>query len=124
MRLFVLLWLWLLAGYALAAEVTAQILVQSSPLAGFQYYAGKAMWDEMHEGDALTLVREPDNVYDARAVRVEWQGRKLGYVPRRDNAAVARMLDNGTAMNARITRLTKSRNPWQRILFEVYVPLQ
>lgn len=124
MRLFVLLWLWLLAGYALAAEVTAQILVQSSPLAGFQYYAGKAMWDEMHEGDALTLVREPDNVYDARAVRVEWQGRKLGYVPRRDNTAVARMLDNGTAMNARITRLTKSRNPWQRILFEVYVPLQ
>ncbi|WP_124951471.1 HIRAN domain-containing protein [Sulfuriferula thiophila] len=124
MRLFALLWLWLLAGYALAAEVTAQILVQSSPLAGFQYYAGKAMWDEMHEGDALTLVREPDNVYDARAVRVEWQGRKLGYVPRRDNAAVARMLDNGTAMNARITRLTKSRNPWQRILFEVYVPLQ
>ena len=124
MRLFVLLWLWLLAGYALAAEVTAQMLVQSSPLAGFQYYAGKAMWDEMHEGDALTLVREPDNVYDARAVRVEWQGRKLGYVPRRDNTAVARMLDNGTAMNARITRLTKSRNPWQRILFEVYVPLQ
>ena len=124
MRLFALLWLWLLAGYALATEVTAQILVQSSPLAGFQYYAGKAKWDEMHEGDALTLVREPDNVYDARAVRVEWQGLKLGYVPRRDNAAVARMLDNGTAMNARITRLTKSRNPWQRILFEVYVPLQ
>ena len=119
-----LLWLCLLAGYTLAAEITAQILVQSSPLAGFQYYAGKAMWDEMHEGDTLTLVREPDNVHDARAVRVEWRGIKLGYVPRRDNAAVARMLDAGTPMNASITRLTKSRNPWQRVLFDVYVPLQ
>ena len=124
MRLFMLLWLCLLAGYTLAAEITAQILVQSSPLAGFQYYAGKAMWDEMHEGDTLTLVREPDNVHDARAVRVEWRGIKLGYVPRRDNAAVARMLDAGTPMNASITRLTKSRNPWQRVLFDVYVPLQ
>jgi len=124
MRVFALLLLWLVAGYALAAEVTAQILVQSSPLAGFQYYAGKAMWRELHEGDALALVREPENVHDSSAVRVEWRGVKLGYVPRRDNAAVARMLDNGTAMNARITRLTKSRNPWQRILFDVYVPLQ
>lgn len=124
MRVFALLWLWLLAGSALGQEVTAQILVQSSPLAGFQYYAGKVVWDEMHEGDVLTLVREPDNVHDPRAVRVEWHGMKLGYVPRRDNAAVARMLDNGMAMNARITRLLKSRNPWQRILFEVYVPLQ
>lgn len=123
-RFLTLLLLWLAAGSALAAQVTAQILVQSSPLAGFQYYAGKTLWNELHEGDTLVLVREPDNEHDPRAVRVEWHGVKLGYVPRRDNAAVARMLDNGTLLDARITRLNKSRNPWQRILFEVYVPLQ
>ncbi|ARU32874.1 HIRAN protein [Sulfuriferula sp. AH1] len=124
MRFFTLVLLWLAAGSILAAQVTAQILVQSSPLAGFQYYAGKTLWNELHEGDALVLVREPGNEHDPRAVRVEWRGIKLGYVPRRDNAAVARMLDNGTPLDARITRLNKSRNPWQRILFEVYVPLQ
>ncbi len=123
-RFLTLLLLWLAAGSVLAAQVTAQILVQSSPLAGFQYYAGKTLWNELHEGDTLVLVREPDNEHDPRAVRVEWHGVKLGYVPRRDNAAVARMLDNGTLLDARITRLNKSRNPWQRILFEVYVPLQ
>ncbi len=37
------------------------MLVQSSPLAGFQYYQGKALWDEMKVGDALALVREADN---------------------------------------------------------------
>jgi hypothetical protein len=56
--------------------------VQSSPLAGFQFYAGSALWDEMKAGDPLVLVREPDNSHDAGAVRVEWRGRKLGYLPR------------------------------------------
>lgn len=124
MRRWVWLCLLLMTGAAPAAEISAQILVQSSPLAGFQYYAGKTVWDELQQGDTLMLVREPDNVHDSQAVRVEWHGVKLGYVPRRDNVAVARMLDNGTLVNARITRLTKSRNPWQRILFDVYVPLQ
>lgn len=124
MRGFAVLLLGLICGYVHAAEVTAQILVQSSPLAGFQYYAGKANWNEIREGDALTLVREPDNPHDALAVRVDWQGVKLGYVPRRDNATLARLMDRGTQLNATIVRLTKSRNPWQRILFDVYVPLQ
>ena len=106
------------------AEIQSQILVQASPLAGFQYHAGKAVWTELREGDTLQLVREADNVYDSNAVRVEWRGHKLGYVPRRDNAAVARMLDHAQPLDAKITRLVQTRNPWQRVLFEVYVPLQ
>lgn len=112
------------SSYALAVEVQSQILVQASPLAGFQYYDGKSVWADLREGDTLLLVREPDNTYDSNAVRVEWHGHKLGYVPRRDNAAVARMLDHAAPLNAKITRLLKTRNPWQRLLFEVYVPLQ
>lgn len=104
-----------------AVEVT--MLVQSSPLAGFQYYQGKPLWDDMRVGDMLTLAREPDNQYDRNAVRVEWRGKKLGYVPRRDNDAVARHLDNGSRVEARISRLTQHRNPWQRIEFEVFVKL-
>ena len=99
------------------------MLVQSSPLAGFQYYQGKALWDRIQVGDELMLVRESQNAHDANAVRVEWQGRLLGYVPRRDNRAVARHLDNGGKAEARISRLTNHRNPWQRIEFEVFVKL-
>ncbi|MHB1246627.1 MAG: HIRAN domain-containing protein [Sulfuriferula sp.] len=106
-----------------AAEVSEHILLQASPLAGFQYYRGKQVWAEMHEGDTLELVREPQNVHDPRAVRVEWHGIKLGYVPRRENEAVARLLDRGSRLEARIVRLSVSRNPWQRVLFEVYLPL-
>ncbi|BAN35418.1 hypothetical protein SCD_n01597 [Sulfuricella denitrificans skB26] len=101
----------------------AKILLQSSPLAGFRYYEGKKLWSEMKVGDALHLVREPGNTYDAKAVRVEWQGHKLGYVPRADNEALARFMDRGSKAEARITRLKKSSNPWQRMEFEVYLGL-
>ena len=106
------------------AETQAHILLQDSPLAGFQYHAGKQLWEEMKVGDALVLVREPDNPYDARAIRVDWRGHKLGYVPRRENADIARLMDRGAKLEARISRLVESRDPWQRVRFEILVPLQ
>jgi hypothetical protein len=67
------------------------------------------------------LVREPANAFDANAVRVEWHGRKLGYVPRRQNAALAWGMDRGERVTARISRLAAHPNPARRIEFEVYV---
>jgi hypothetical protein len=106
-----------------AQSADVRMLVQSSPLAGFQFYQGKELWDEMKVGDALALVREADNAHDANAVRVEWRGRRLGYVPRRENRTVAQHMDRGGAVEARISKLVQHRNPWQRIEFEIYVKL-
>ncbi len=111
--------LWL--GAAQAGEV--RILVQSSPLAGFKYHAGEDLWPELREGDHLDLVREADNEHDSNAIRVEWHGRKLGYLPRKENRAVAAAMDNGDKVDARIAKLRQHRNPWQRMLIEVFVVL-
>lgn len=113
----------LLAALSAFGQTTGRILLQSSPLAGFQYYEGKALWEQMRIGDVLTLVREPDNSHDPLAVRVEWKGNKLGYVPRRENQAIARQLDHGNPLEARIVRLVNHRDPWKRIEFEVFLPL-
>ena len=119
---------WLLLAWVgsqpLCAQVTAHILLQDSPLAGFQYHEGRTLWPQMHVGDALTLIREPDNSHDARAVRVEWQGHMIGYVPRRENADVARLLDRGQKLDARIVRLSDVRDPWARVRFEILIPVQ
>ena len=124
MRFSGVVWLWLclLAGAA-QAQTVAHILLQDSPLAGFQYHAGKTVWPQLRVGDALTLTREPDNRYDPRAVWVDWRGLKLGYVPRRENADVARLMDNGQPLVARISRLAEGRDPWSRVRFEVVLPL-
>ena len=120
---FALISLLLLALTAAPRAESIKILVQSSPLAGFQYYAGTALWDEMKVGDKLTLIREPDNAHDANAVRVEWRGTQLGYLPRAENRSVAAEMDRGTTVAARIARLTADRSPWRRLLIEVFVVL-
>ncbi len=113
-----------LASTQLSAQNSEiRMLVQNSLLAGFQFYQGKQLWDEIKVGDPLTLAREPDNLHDRNAVRVEWRGHKLGYVPRLENRAVARHMDSGGRVEARVSRLTQHRNPWQRIEFEVFVRL-
>ena len=95
--------------------------MQDSPLAGFRYADAAALWPQLRQGDALDLVREADNPHDANAVRVEWQGHKLGYVPRRENSAVAWGLDRGVRLRARIRSLAEHPNPARRIGFEIYI---
>lgn len=107
---------------ACAAE--AVLVVQRSPVAGFRHYDGREAWPALKVGDRLELMREPDNPHDANAVRVHWRGRMLGYVPRRDNAAVARLMDRGAALEARIAALMEHRNRSVRLEFEVVAPLQ
>ncbi|HXM80510.1 MAG TPA: HIRAN domain-containing protein [Burkholderiales bacterium] len=99
---------------------SVRLVVQSSPLAGFRYHAAAEVWDQLRVGDALELVREPDNPHDAAAVCVAWRGRKLGYVPKRENVALAWGLDRGEPLRARISRLARHPNPARRIEFEVY----
>lgn len=112
----------LLISAAHASDVKANLLLQDSPLAGFQFHAGKKLWPQMRVGDTLNLIREPDNVHDSRAIRVEWQGQHIGYVPRRENTDIARLMDHGVPVFARISRLAQSRDPWARVRFEILAP--
>ena len=120
-RIRTLLCLVFLSLPALAESV--KVLVQSSPLAGSQYYAVSEVWPQIKPGDRLTLTREPDNRHDRNAIRVDWNGRQLGYVPRAENRAVAAALDRGEKLEARVSRLRDAHDPWLRVEFEVYLIL-
>lgn len=108
---------------SLACAESIKILVQSSPLAGSQYYSAAKVWNKIKPGDRLTLTREPDNRHDRNAVRVDWNGHQLGYVPRAENRAVARALDAGEKLEARVSVLRDDPDPWKRVEFEVYLIL-
>lgn len=100
-----------------------RLLIQNSPLAGSQYYALGAYWSEIRVGDPLLLIREPDNRHDRHAIRVEWRGHQLGYVPRAENRAVAAAMDAGDRLSARVSSLSDDKNPWRRVAFEVFLDL-
>lgn len=110
----------LLSGEA-RLEERVRLLVQSSPLAGFRYHAAADVWRDLRVGDRLELEREPGNPHDGNAVKVLWRGRVLGYVPRRENAALAWGLDRGTPLRARISALAQHPNPARRLRFDIYV---
>lgn len=114
--LLVLLWL-------SAQAQTIRMLVQSSPLAGFNHYDAAANFDAIKVGDELTLVREADNPHDVNAIRIEWHGIKLGYLPRRENRAVAMEIDRGGKIEARVARLRQHPNPRERLLIDVFTVL-
>jgi hypothetical protein len=123
-RLAALMVMAITAAGCLGSDASAQsvrLLVQSSPLAGFRYYEAPNAFEEMRVGDALVLTREPENAHDASAVRVEWRGHMLGYVPRMANDALAWAMDRGDPVSARVSRLQPHRNPRLRIEFEVFV---
>lgn len=103
-----------------AADTVTQIM-QVSPVAGFQHHAGPALFSLMQVGDVLTLSREPDNPHDGRAVRVLWHGAQIGYAPRLDNVDLARFMDQGVPLQARILHLQSSRDPWKRVLMEIVI---
>ncbi len=102
---------------------SVKILIQHSPLAGSQYYAVSRVWTDIRAGDRLTLIREADNRHDRNAIRVEWNGHKLGYVPRAENRAIAQALDAGETLEARVTGLRDDPDPWRRVEFAVYLNL-
>ena len=116
----------IIAGLLIAPMLQAEtigILIQSSPLAGSQYYAVEKLRALIKPGDRLTLSRETGNRHDRNAVRIDWNGQKLGYVPRAQNRVIARALDTGEKLEARVTKLRNDPDPWKQIEFEVYLIL-
>ena len=95
------------------------VLIQESPIAGFQFHQGDAIWSSLAVGAALKLVREPKNTHDPDAVAVYFQDEMLGYVPRAENSAIAQMLDRGETLEASISKLVIEEDPWERIRFTV-----
>lgn len=83
------------------------------------YYDAARVLPELRVGDSLELRREPDNRHDGRAVEVWWRNRKLGYLPRVENAAVAQMADAGQRLECAVVDVVPSKFPWGAVTVQV-----
>ena len=93
-------------GTVQAARAPVRVLF--TRVNGERYYDAATVFGDLCVDQAVTLRREPTNAYDLRAIEVlDAQGRKLGYVARVDNSAVARMMDAGERFSARVARLSE-----------------
>ena len=71
----------------------------------------------------VSLVREDDNKYDKLAIRIDdADGRKLGYIPRKKNEVLARLLDGGKLLYGKVAAVEFSDySNWVDITVKIYM---
>ena len=84
-------------------------------VAGVQFHELDSIIGLLEEGDTLELITEPTNKYDSNAVRIEWGGTMIGYVPKKHSTAVSAMLEISNDVVCEIISLIPSNQPWERI---------
>jgi len=92
-------------------------------IAGFSYWDGCIVFNELKMGTVLTLVREEDNKFDPYAVAIYYKDSKLGFIPRGSNHEINKFLELGYAglFEIRINRLTPDVHPEHQVGVIVYL---
>ena len=73
-------------------------------VAGTTYLENQSILDEIQIGDRLTLIRE-ENKFDNNAIIIQTKdGRKLGYIPEKDNLIFSRLMDAGKLLMAKTSK--------------------
>lgn len=82
-------------------------------IAGFAYYDGLEVIENLKIGRVVNLVGEPDNHHDPEAVDIYYQGKKLGYIPSSKNTMFSTFLYFGHSdlFEARIQTVNLENHP-------------
>ena len=82
-----------------------EIHLFDSYIAGTTHLEDKTVLDSIKIGDVLSLQRE-ENKFDSNAIlMLNADGKKLGYVPEKDNIIFARLMDAGKLLKAKISKI-------------------
>lgn len=92
-------------------------------LAGFAYYDGLDVVDELRLGQKVELVRELDNPFDRDAVAIYYKDKKLGYIPAAHNQQISTLLyyGHGGIFEARIQMVNIETHPERQFRIMVKV---
>ena len=97
-----------------------EIHLFDSYIAGTTHLKDKSVLDAIHVGNMLSLQRE-DNKFDSNAILILYEdGRKLGYVPEKDNIIFARLMDAGKLLKAKITKI-EQKGSFKQISVGIYL---
>lgn len=101
--------------------LTKEIHLFDTYVAGVSYLKDKTVLQEIKVKDRLTLQRE-DNKFDDKAILIlTSDGKKLGYVPEKDNAIFSRLMDAGKLLVAYISSIHKKSIDYQQISIGIYL---
>lgn len=98
-----------------------EIHLFDSYIAGTTHLEDKSVLENLKIGEMLTLKRE-NNKFDSNAILIlNKDGKKLGYVPEKDNIIFARLMDAGKLLKAKITKIQNKDNFFMQINVGIYL---
>ena len=90
-------------------------------VAGTAHLKDKTVLDEIEVGQKLTLKREI-NKFDEKAIMlISEDGKKVGYVPEKDNIIFSRLMDAGKLLSAKITDIKERKGDFRQISIGIYL---
>jgi hypothetical protein len=92
-------------------------------IAGFTYWDGLDVFDELKVGLELILEAEPSNGHDPNAVKILFKGTMLGYIPREGNEEISKFLQLGYSelFSAKISRVNPDTHTEKQICVTVKI---
>jgi len=90
-------------------------------IAGTTHLKDKTVLDEIEVGQKLTLKREI-NKFDEKAIMlITENGKKVGYVPEKDNVIFSRLMDAGKLLSAKVTDIKERKGDFLQISIGIYL---
>lgn len=92
-------------------------------IAGFTYWDGALIFQELSIGTELHLKREDDNKFDPYAVAIYYKEYKLGFIPRGMNKEINKFCEQGYSniFEVRINRISPEDDPENQVGVIVYL---
>lgn len=99
-----------------------EIFLFDTYIAGTSYVDDiKNLAEALSIGERLNFQREEDNYYDLQAIKIiNKEGKKLGYVPQRDNVIFARLMDHSKVLFARVRKI-ELKGKWYKIDIAIFL---
>jgi hypothetical protein len=90
-------------------------------IAGFTYYDGPFLFENLKVGTQLNLKRDKKNLYDPQAIKILHENVKIGYVPRAVNSTLYKLLKVGFKGLDCVVQQINPLNPMEKqIIVAVY----
>ena len=92
-------------------------------IAGFTYWDGLEVFNELKIGTELTLEADPVNGYDPNAVKILFGETLLGYIPKGENEEISKFLQLGHTglFSVRINRINAEAHTEKQICVTVKI---
>ncbi|KAF0152452.1 MAG: hiran domain protein [Ignavibacteria bacterium] len=118
----------------IASSISLFIPVKSKPVAktkryflakfyvaGFVYYDGETVLNNLKVGEELKIIQEPTNPYDRRALEIYTANNiKIGYVPREENPIPSRLARQNINIIGTVDKINMEADLWRALRINLF----